>query len=234
MALVQFGGGVTQMAGSIAGNTFQRNIAGNIARYRRNPAVPVSTATHKTLVTTASLLSLFRNLGEIHHEQWIDYAHNYKRKNKYGVDKHQSALSFFLAINSQSKLVGGPIIYLPPVYNLPDGVESFEAGGDAGDIIIFFQPSPVPDGVAFVLYTTPPLLTYSTSYRSKLKLTKILQPGTTTYTSIKNDYLRIHRCPALLRSKKPSWFGCGIYAVSLTSYLISPYYYFTAMIDLGP
>ncbi|GAI58374.1 unnamed protein product, partial [marine sediment metagenome] len=37
MALVKYGGGITQMSGSIAGNTFARNRYGNYVRSRTKP-----------------------------------------------------------------------------------------------------------------------------------------------------------------------------------------------------
>ncbi|GAH50296.1 unnamed protein product, partial [marine sediment metagenome] len=43
MALVKLGGGIVQISGSIAGNTFARNRFGNYMRSRTKPVNPNST-----------------------------------------------------------------------------------------------------------------------------------------------------------------------------------------------
>ncbi|GAH13494.1 unnamed protein product, partial [marine sediment metagenome] len=42
MSLVKYGGGIVQMSGSIAGNTFARNRYGNYVRARTKPINPNS------------------------------------------------------------------------------------------------------------------------------------------------------------------------------------------------
>ena len=104
MALVKFGGGVTQMSGSIGGTTFARNRFGNYARARTTPVNP-QTANQTAVRSAIAFLAAFwaQTLTALQRTAWDDYAAGVAMSNRLGESIFLSGYNHFLRANSLSR-----------------------------------------------------------------------------------------------------------------------------------
>jgi hypothetical protein len=122
MALTKFGGGIVQMSGSIAGNTFARNRFGNYSRSRTTPVNPRSTAQSKVRLILAFLVEYWNEqLTPTERDQWATYAAAVSMTNRLGDSIKCTGFNHFIRGNSlrllisESTIDAGPsVLTLPP------------------------------------------------------------------------------------------------------------------------
>lgn len=101
MALIKFGGGITEMRGSIAGNVFARNRYGAYVRSRTKPINPNSVM--QGLVRSAmSAVTEYWNttLTAAQRTAWATYASAVAMKNKLGETVYLSGFNHFVRGNA--------------------------------------------------------------------------------------------------------------------------------------
>ena len=100
MALIKFGGGVTQASGSIGGNTFARNRFGNYFRNRTKPVNPQSTA-QGLIRSSLAYLSQYWNatLTPAERGSWETYAGSVPSLNRLGESVYLTGFNEFLRSN---------------------------------------------------------------------------------------------------------------------------------------
>lgn len=101
MALLKYGGGVVQMSGSIAGNTFARNRSGNYARARTTPVNP-RTALQTAVRTIVSVLTAawYATLTASQRTAWGTYAAGVAMKNKLGEVIYLTGFNHYVRANA--------------------------------------------------------------------------------------------------------------------------------------
>jgi hypothetical protein len=116
MALVRFGGGVSEIRGSIAGNVFARSRAGATVRNRIKP-INAPTLRQDAIQALFSLaVASYRLLSASQVQEWADYAEqNFAgaRLNALGEPYTPSGEQMFMEINMNSQLRGGSILDKP-------------------------------------------------------------------------------------------------------------------------
>ena len=114
MALVKYGGGIIQMSGSIAGNTFARNRYGNYMRARTKPVNP-NTGRQGNIRDTISALAAAWNdeLNAAERAAWNLYGANVAMQNKLGETIHLSGFNHYVRSNS-IRLFAGPASRIDP------------------------------------------------------------------------------------------------------------------------
>jgi hypothetical protein len=163
MALIKFGGGIVQMSGSIAGNTFARNRFGNYSRSRTTPVNPRSTDQSKVRLILAYLVEYWNEeLTPAERAQWATYAAAVSMTNRLGDSIKCTGFNHFIRGNSLRARFGGApvdagpaVLTLPPTdptYAITASVATqlisvtFNNGGDwateAGAYMMFFQGRP--------------------------------------------------------------------------------------------
>ncbi|MBA7477995.1 hypothetical protein ES707_13410 [subsurface metagenome] len=122
MALVKFGGGITQMSGSIAGNTFARNRFGNYVRSRTKPVNPSSERQNLVRATLAYLTEHWaETVTPEEREAWGVYAAGTPMKNKLGETIKLTGFNHFIRSNANLHRRGETIVAAGPAINgLPD------------------------------------------------------------------------------------------------------------------
>lgn len=110
MALVQFGGGITRMSGSLAGNTFAKNRYGSYVRARMKPVNPNSWRQVYARTIMSYLTEYwFDELSIAQRESWNTYAQAIVMKNKLGDSIKLSGFNHFIRSNSVRKWYGASI-----------------------------------------------------------------------------------------------------------------------------
>lgn len=122
MALVRFGGGVIQMSGSIAGNTYARNRYGNYVRSRTKPVNPDSERQNLVRSVIAYLTEYWaETLDAAKRDAWNAYADGVVMKNKLGEAIKLSGFNHFIRSNANVCRRGETIYDAAPTDNtLPD------------------------------------------------------------------------------------------------------------------
>lgn len=101
MALIKFGGGVTAMSGSIAGNTFARNRFGYYSRARTKPVNPKSTGQSVMRAILAFLSEAWHDvLTAPQRTAWETYAQAVSMKNRLGESINVTGFNMFIRSNT--------------------------------------------------------------------------------------------------------------------------------------
>jgi hypothetical protein len=101
MAVVKYGGGIIQISGSIAGNTFARNRFGNYIRPRTKPVNPNSIQQAKCRDIIAQLAQYWHDTcTPAERDAWNTYANNVAMKNRLGETTYMTGFNHFIRYNS--------------------------------------------------------------------------------------------------------------------------------------
>lgn len=121
MALVRYGGGIVQMSGSIAGDTFARNRYGNYVRARTKPVNPNTDRQNDVRAVLAFLVERWaETLTAVQRAAWNLYASNVAMKNKLGETINLTGFNHYVRSNSGRVRAGnGAIDAGPVVFELP-------------------------------------------------------------------------------------------------------------------
>jgi len=122
MALVKFGGGITQMSGSIGGTCFARNASGNYARSRTTPVNPQTKIQEKIRAVVAYLTDRWlETLTPTQRAAWGDYAAAVAMKNRIGESIHLSGFNHYVRSNAALLYAGATVVDdAPTEFSLPD------------------------------------------------------------------------------------------------------------------
>ena len=176
MALVTYGGGVTEFSGSLAGNTFQRTRAGQIVRTRSTRPSRSTTPMTITQSNTYSLMHQWRTLTEEQQGQWNTFAGIHTRINIFGQQKTLSGCNYFISINSNLLLCGSAVIVNPPTFNAPITIKTLELVAVAGNISANYEMEDSVINTRFIIMSTPPIQGTTLSFRQALRQTEIFTP----------------------------------------------------------
>lgn len=121
MALIKYGGGVVQMSGSIAGNTFARNRYGNYMRARTKPVNPMSDRQVAVRTKISYLTEYWHDTLEVDERGlWDTYAAAVAMKNKLGESIKLSGFNHFIRSNSVRMMHHpGAVTFAPTELSLP-------------------------------------------------------------------------------------------------------------------
>lgn len=163
MALVQFGGGVLDMRGSIGGQVFSRNRFGNYIRSRITPVNPQSSRQNKIRNVIQSLAQYWSNtLTQAERDEWEVYAAAIVRVNKLGAQIKLTGFNHFIRSNSiRSQLDESIIESGPVVLTLPPSDPIFECEVDETnqEISVTFDPllawNIIDDGMMTIAMSIP-------------------------------------------------------------------------------
>ena len=134
MALVKFGGGITQMSGSIGGTTFARNHYGNYARAKTKPVNP-NTALQQVVRNSLSFLTTYwaQTLTDAQRVAWNLYGSSVAMTNRLGETTYLTGFNHFIRSNSILKrsnrtlVAAGPVIFELPEVDSTISISASEA-----------------------------------------------------------------------------------------------------------
>ena len=135
MALIKFGGGVTQATGSIGGTTFARNRFGNYNRSRTKPVNPNTALQSAARARLAYLAEYWSSqLSADERGAWATYAAAVASLNRLGESVYLTGFNHFLRSNTTRLQGDGTVIDDgPTVLTLPETDTTFECTFTATD-----------------------------------------------------------------------------------------------------
>lgn len=122
MAIIKFGGGITEMRGSIAGNVFSRNRYGAYVRSRTKPINPNTALQQAVRAGLASLTVRWAStLTPAQRTAWNLYAANVVMLNKLGENMNLSGFNHYIRSNTVANMVPYPLVDDGPVvFEIPE------------------------------------------------------------------------------------------------------------------
>lgn len=121
MALVKYGGGIVQLSGSLAGNTFARNRFGNYVRARTKPVNPKSSnqVLVRAIIQTLSA-RWAQTLTAVQRTAWNLYGSSVNMKNRLGETVHLTGYNHYIRSNhwfarmERTLVDDGPVVFELP------------------------------------------------------------------------------------------------------------------------
>jgi len=118
MSLIKYGGGITQMSGSIAGNVFARNRYGNYVRARTKPKNNKTPYQVTVRAVMAYLAHKWGNtLTAVQRTGWDLYASSVPMLNRLGESIYLSGMNHYIRSNAsliqagETELTAAPVIF---------------------------------------------------------------------------------------------------------------------------
>jgi len=195
MALIKYGGGVTQASGSIGGNTFARNRFGNYTRSRTKPVNPNSTAQGLSRSSLAYLAQYWNaTLSVEERGSWETYAGSVPGLNRLGESVYLTGFNEFLRSNIirlQNELA--VIEAGPTVLTLPETDPTFAIVATEADqkIAVTFDedlPWDSEAGAKMYIYAGEPQNPTRNFFKGPWKLAGSLSNGAETGAKIDSPY----------------------------------------------
>ncbi|GAJ18904.1 unnamed protein product, partial [marine sediment metagenome] len=134
MALAKYGGGVIQLSGSIAGNTYARNRFGNYIRARTKPVNPRSARQSGARINIMWLAEQWREspMNDARRLAWGTYAASVNWNNALGEATILTGFNHFIRSNAALARAGGSLIIDgPAAAGLPPGDPAFAVVANA-------------------------------------------------------------------------------------------------------
>jgi hypothetical protein len=182
MARVTYGSGVTELAGSIGGVTYQKNTSGNIAKLRPKPTVNPSALQAEYQTNMATLVSFWPTLSQANKDTWDAFAIAHNHTTPWGETKTLSGYQWFLSVNLNRLLSDLAILSTAPAWPTIPAVPDFTIQVSATYIRLYWNPAFTPYGW-WILYVTLPLRQSSIKLRRSLFLLSVVKSAAavTTY-----------------------------------------------------
>lgn len=134
MALVKYGGGIIQMSGSIAGNTYARNRYGNYARARTKPTNPNTSRQSAIRSFMANLTTRWaQTLTANQRTAWGLYGSNVNMLNRLGETVQLTGFNHYIRSNmwrldlGQAIVDDGPVVFELPAQDGTIAITASEA-----------------------------------------------------------------------------------------------------------
>lgn len=177
MAKVEYGDIITELRGSIGGITFQQNRSGKIARLRPSTLKNSTVLQNEKQTAFSSLQNSWSALSSANKALWNTFADTYTRDDRWGDTVTLSGQNWFLSINSFRELLGLSMLTTPPVHSTPTAVPSFDVTVTGSSIEIDYASSWGSSDDGMMIYSTFPMRGSTTSFRSAMRLTKVIDQG---------------------------------------------------------
>lgn len=159
-----------ELAGSVGGNTFQRNSAGTIVRSR--PMVNRKSSIKQQAAHQAqqNLLFEWQEIGSDLRDDWNTFASAHNKTNKFGQEKTLTGQNWFTSVNYMRLLMGETLLTSPPSYDLPTDAPDFEISVTSTDIFIILGTPPDWDEMSLLVWASLPTTRQKSSINQLRKL----------------------------------------------------------------
>jgi len=118
MARVTYGSGVTELAGSIGGVTYQKNASGNIAKLRSNPTVNPTALQAGYQNNLSYCVAYWPTLSQANKDLWGAFALVHNHTTPWAETRTLSGYQWFLTVNLSRMVIGEPIIDAPAGFEI--------------------------------------------------------------------------------------------------------------------
>ena len=140
MARVTYGSGVTELAGSIGGVTYQKNASGNIAKLRANPTVNPTALQADYQTRMAMLVAYWSTLSQADKDTWDAFAAAHDHTTPWGETKTLSGYQWFLSSSLMRLLYYSTFSDVAPTWEVQPPPNAFTIETSATYIRVAWVP----------------------------------------------------------------------------------------------
>jgi len=195
MAKVLFGQGITDISGSIAGNTFSRNRGGSYIRRKGQPTNPDTPAQQAARAIVSAFSQNWRNLTQAQRDAWNGATGNFPFNDRLGQQRFLSGEQLYVRLNSTLAAVGLAPITAPPIPGaIPNAAVSgvtIEVGTTTFDITLT-DPS---NAFTLQVFATPPLSPGIEYVKQRYKQIAAVTGGGGSPIDVWSDYIAVFGVP---------------------------------------
>lgn len=157
-ALILFGGGVSELRGSIGGTTFSRNSSGAYARNRTKPVNPNTTKQSNMRALFATIAQSWRTLTNSQRITWNSLAPTFPRVNRLGQTVPLTGFQLFQKCNTNNIVCGHAFVNVIESVDTPNiqYIDSVTVDRSANTMIISAEDATVNTDTSFRVYATAP------------------------------------------------------------------------------
>lgn len=191
MAKIMFGGGVSEMRGSQAGNTFSRNRGGSYTRQRVTPLNPQSARQQSV---RNSLLELSTAWGTVltqsQRDAWTSFAASWPTTDVFGASIVLTGLQMYTRQNMTLLQAGLTRLDDPPADLDVESLltMSIVADESSNNLVVTFTPTPVAATSHVQVFATPNLQPGISFAKNKLRLIHTSAAAGTSPITITTEY----------------------------------------------
>lgn len=224
MARVQYGSIITNITGSIGGTTFQSNSAAKIARLRSTRRKQNTIKQNSKIADFQVNFPAWNVLTQSEKDDWNAFAAANNKTNKWGETKVLNGFNWFQSINLYLNIVNEAPLNNPPVWATPLAISDYTVAAVYDDFSINWA-APFAHTTAYLLLFTSSLLrSVSQANRKVLRLTKIIEPDTTSTIDFLTDWESTHNIPVpITGSPSEKWIFTAILSVHETKGISSAF-----------
>lgn len=114
MARVLYTGSVSEIRGSVAGSTYQRNPSGTIVKNKNNQRFSSSNNQLLSQQSFSQIATMWSGISAGNKDEWNAFAHTFSRTDFYSRVKSLNGFQWFGSINRNLLLVGAATLDAPP------------------------------------------------------------------------------------------------------------------------
>lgn len=171
MARVTYGSGVTELAGSIGGVTYQKNASGNIAKLRSNPTVNPTPLQSVYQTELSFIVSHWHNLSSVNKATWDAFAAAHDHTTPWGETKTLNGFQWYISCNKIKLKNSSTCFGAAPTWTAMTPPDAFTIETSATYIRAAWSPD--YNGISLLGYISLPLKQSSLKLRRSLFYTKI-------------------------------------------------------------
>jgi len=194
MAKIMFGGGISEMRGSVAGTTYSRNRGG---AYTRNRVTPLNPASANQQLVRSSITDLSTQwstvLTQAQRDSWTALAQAFPTTDIFGASIVLTGLQMFVRQNTPLSYIGETLLLSPPVNLDVDSLTDFSAIVDdsANTMLLTFAPTPVPADHVLQISATPAVSPGISYFKNKLRQITALPATTATGEDVQAEWVAL-------------------------------------------
>lgn len=194
MALVKFGGGVSEMRGKEAGLIFSRNAYGSYVKQKVSPINPQSQLQMTQRTQMGATAQLWAGLDAGEKASWDNLGAQVTRVNRFGDTTAYTGFSIFMKLNRNLLILGSAQIDTAPAVDIPGSVTFSSATIASGtpSISLAFTPT-VPANTYMVVYATNNILTGRRFVKNYYRKIAVIAAAQTSPQSIYTQWLAVHQ-----------------------------------------
>lgn len=198
MANVEFGSIVTQINGSVGGQTFQKNRFGHTLKNKNTMCKPNSEAQNASKVILSDVARYWQMLSNEQRTGWDTYAQTYPSYPASGSSVAISGYNLFCKYNYYRRLGGLDLLADATLTNNPYSIVDPAFSVDGNSDLSFEFPNPSASDFNYQLYVSPPLKSSSNFNNGKLRLLFTGEYVTTAFEPVTFEYEKLFgRVPVL-------------------------------------
>jgi len=180
MALIKFGAGISEMRGKEGGVIYSRNAYGAYIKAKISPVNPQTQKQLGQRSLMGNIAQAWSTLGSGDQASWDSLGAQVTRVNRFGDSTTYTGFSLFMRLNRNLSACGEDLIETAP--SLPEipvlTLGSLTANATVPTLTIGYAPTPVPTGMAMLLYVTNNILTGRRFVKNFYRLISVV-PATT-------------------------------------------------------